>query len=110
MIQALELAFVGTGVERWEVIAALQRFKNHPEYSKAVQVVSLILGARYGRNDLAHDPLLLEARAEVRAMPKAFRESFGSTEPEQVANQLSHRHFLAPLKEKYGELWRSGDA
>ncbi len=109
MIQALELAFVGTGVERWEIIGALQRFKNHPDYSKAVQVVSLILGARYGRKDLANDPLLLEAQADLRSMPKAFRDSFGQTEAEQIAYQLSHRHFLTPLKEKYGELWRTGD-
>ena len=109
MIEGVERSFLGLGIARHEVIAALQRFKNHPEYAKAVQVVSLILGARYGLKDMANDPLLQEARADLERMPKAFRTSFGANEADQLAYQLTHRHFLTPVKEKYGELWRTGD-
>lgn len=105
MITAVQLVFSGAGVTKEESLSALYQFKNHPDYAKATQVVDLVLGARFGRRDLVTDPLVVEARGRVRSMPRAFRESFGSTEEEQIATQLSHDLFVKPLREKYGELW-----
>lgn len=111
MIEAVERTFLGKGVAHHDAIDALMRFKNNPEYARAVQVVSLILGARYERKDLIHDPLIVEARANVASMPQMFRKEFGATEAEQVAYELTRRHFIEPLKARYGELWRNvGDA
>ena len=105
MVSAVQLSFSGSSVSKEDALGALYQFKNHPEYTKATQVVTLILAARFGRRDLASDPLLLEARRKVKSMPAAFRESFGSTEEEQTATQLSQELFTKPLREKYGQLW-----
>lgn len=107
MIASIERTFLGKGVAHHDAIGALMQFKNNPEYARAVQVVSLILGARYERKDLVHDPLIVEARTYVTAMPQAFRKEFGATEAEQVAYELTRRHFVEPLKAKYGQLWRN---
>jgi len=108
MIKAIERTFVGKDVAQHDAIGALMRFKNNPEYARAVQVVSLILGARYERKDLISDPLVVEARENVASMPQMFRNVFGATEAEQVAHELTKRHFIEPLQAKYGELWRNG--
>ena len=111
MTKAIERTFEGRAVARHVVNGALMRFKNDPEYAKAVQVITLILAARYERKDMVNDPLITEAKASVKSMPQAFRKEFGATEPEQVAHELTRRLFIAPMKEKYGELWRNpGDA
>lgn len=107
MIEAIERTFVSNGVARHEAMGSLIRFKNHPEYAKGVQVASLILGARYERKDMVHDSLIVEARASVLSMPQAFRNELGATEAEQVAYELTHRHFIEPLKARYGEPWRN---
>jgi hypothetical protein len=107
MTEAVERAFLGKGVARHDAIGALIRFKNDPEYAKAVQVVTLILAARYERKDMVHDPLISEAKASIASMPQVLQKQFGDTEAEQVAYELSRRLFIAPLKKKYGELWRT---
>ena len=107
MTEAVERTFLGKGVARHEVIGALMRFKNDPEYAKAVQVITLILAARYERKDMVNDPIITEAKTSVRSMPQAFRKEFGANEPEQVAYELTRRLFIVPMKEKYGELWRN---
>lgn len=107
MVGALKLAFGSVGVDHAKAIALLMEFKNHPEYTKGTQVSTLVLAARFGRKDLQGDPLLVDARTRVRAMPKAFRESFGSSEEEQVAEVLSQELLVKPTKARYGELWRA---
>jgi len=102
MIAAVQRTFAEKRLERHEAIAVLIRFKNNPEYAKAIQVVTLILGALYGRQDLAHDPLIVEARARVTQMPRAFKEAFGTTEAEQVAYLLTGSQVIDPLKARYG--------
>jgi len=111
MTGAVEKSFSGKGVARHEAIGALMQFKNDPDYAKAVQVVTLIVAAKYERKDLVNDPLISEARARVRSMPDMFRKQFGDTEPEQTAWELTSQLFVAPMKEKYGQVWRKpGDA
>lgn len=105
MISAVQLSFEGASVTREAALGALFQLKNHPEYTKGSQVVTLILAARFGRKDLVNDPLLLEAKRKIEAMPTAFRESFGASLEEQVAYELSHTLFIQPLREKYGALW-----
>ncbi len=106
MVSAIERTFADQGVTRHEAISTLMRFKNNPEYARAVQVFSLILGARYQRSGLIHDPLIVEARNYMLAVPEIFRMEFGATEAEQVAYEITRRHFVEPIKERYGELWR----
>jgi hypothetical protein len=105
MVTAVQLSFSGISVTREATLGALFQFKNHPEYIKATQVITLVLAARFGRKDLVNDPLLLEAKRKIEAMPKAFRESFGASLEEQVAHELSRALFIQPLREKYGALW-----
>jgi hypothetical protein len=107
MILAIQLAFGRVGVGRAEAVGLLLEFKNHPEYTKGAQVSTLILAARYGRKDLQGDPLLMEAKARVRSMPKGLREAFGSEEDEQVAEVLFQDLLVGPIKDRYGELWRT---
>jgi hypothetical protein len=107
MVRSLELVFGSVGVDRTRAISLLMEYKNHPEYTKGTQVSALVLAARFGRKDLQGDPLLVDARTRVRAMPKAFRESFGSSEDEQVSEVLSQDLLVKPMKAKYGELWRT---
>jgi hypothetical protein len=107
-ISALQLSFIGTSVSKEEAERALQEHRHHKDYRKATEVVTLILGARFGHNVGQDTMTVREMQSRVRAMPRAFREALGSTEPEQVATLLSQEHFVKPLKEKYGELWRSG--
>ena len=106
MVRAVEITFASLEVDRNAALGLLFRFKNHPDYTKGSQVVTLIQAARFGRKDLQRDPLLVEARQRVRSMPKAFREAFGNTEEEQVSSVLTQDLLVAPLKQKYGELWR----
>lgn len=105
MVTAVQLSFAGMSVTREAALGALFEFKNHPEYTKATQVVTLVLAARFGRKDLVNDPLLLEAKRKIEAMPKPFRESFGASLEEQVAHELSHALFIQPLLQKYGAIW-----
>lgn len=107
MVRALELAFSAQGVDRVRAIGLLLEFKNHPEYIKGVAVSKLVLAARFGRKDLQGDPLLVAARNRVNSMPKAFRESFGSTESEQVAEVLNQDLLVKPTAARYGKLGRS---
>lgn len=107
-ISGFQLAFIGTPVSKEEAERALQEHRNHKDYRKATEVVTLILGARFDRKDVQGTAAVQEMRSRVRAMPRAFREALGSTELEQVATLLAQEHFVKPLKEKYGELWRSG--
>ncbi len=106
MVQAMQLTFGSQGVDRNKALGLLFQFKNHPEYTKGGQVATLILAARFGRRDLQGDPLLVSARQRIRSMPQAFREVFGDTEEEQISEQLNQELLVAPLKSKYGELWR----
>ena len=105
MVTAVQLAFAGSAVSRPDALGALYEFKNHPDYTKATQVITLVLAARFGHRDLVSDPLLVDARKKVKSMPSAFRESFGNTEEEQVATQLTQDLFLKPLRERYAQLW-----
>jgi hypothetical protein len=107
-ILAVQLSFIGSSVTPQEAARVLLEHRNHPEYEKATQVVSLILGARYGRPDSNSQAAVHEVRKRLIAMPKAFRNAFGSTENEQIEALLSQEHFVNPLKERYGELWRDG--
>jgi hypothetical protein len=107
-ISAVQLSFIGTSVSKKEAERALQEHRHHKDYRKATEVVTLILGARFGHKVDQGTAAVREMQNRVRAMPRAFREALGSTEPEQVATLLSQEHFVKPLKEKYGELWRSG--
>lgn len=106
MVQAIEKSFAGQGVAHHEAKGALLQFKSHPEYAKGVQVVSLILAAKYERKEMVSDPILADAKARVVSMPKAFRNAFGETESEQVAYEVTKSQFIEPMKAKYGELWR----
>lgn len=110
MVQAMQLAFGTVGVDRIRALGLLHQYKNHPDYTKASQVITLVLAARFARKDLLGDPIILNARERVRAMPQAFRQAFGSTEEEQVAEQLCQELFVRPMKAKYGELWKRGAA
>ena len=109
-IAAVQLTFIGTSVSKEEAERALQEHRGHKDYQKATQAVTLILGARFGRTDGAGTLTVREMQRKLRAMPRAFRDALGSTEQEQVATLLSQEHFVKPLKEKYGELWRRGGA
>ena len=106
MVQALQVSFGTQGVDRTKALGLLFQLKNHPEYTQGSQVTTLILAARFGRRDLQGDPLLVNARERIRSMPRAFREAFGSTEEEQISEQLSQELLIAPLKTKHGEVWR----
>jgi hypothetical protein len=105
MVTAVQLSFAGASVTREDAIGALYQFKNHPDYTKASQVITLVLGARFGRKDLVNDPLILETRRKVEDLPLQLRESFGATVEEQVAHELSRTLFIQPLREKYGTAW-----
>ena len=105
-ITAVQLTFPGTSVSKEEAERALQGHRGHKDYQKATQAVTLILGVRFGRSDGAGTLAVREMQSRLQAMPRAFRDAFGSTEQEQVATLLSQEHFVKPLKEKYGELWR----
>ena len=107
-IAAVQLAFLGTSVSKEEAERALRDHRGHKDFQKATQAVKLILGARFGRSDDAGALAVREVQSRLRAMPRAFRDALGSTEQEQVATLLSQEHFVKPLKEKYGELWRRG--
>ena len=106
MVRAMEITFASLGVDRNAALGLLFQFKNHPNYTKGTQVVTLIQAARFGHKDLQGDPLLVEARQRVRSMPKAFREAFGNSEEEQISSLLTQDLLVAPLKQRYGELWR----
>ena len=105
MVIGVQRTFMAAAVTREEALGALFQFKNHPEYTRASQAVTLILAAKYSRRDLATDPLLLDAKKKLKGMPAAFRESFGPNEAEQAASLLTQDLLLKPLKEKYGNLW-----
>lgn len=105
MVMGVQRTFMASAVTREEALGALFQFKNHPEYTRASQAVTLILAAKYGRRDLASDPLLLETRKKLKSMPPAFREAFGPNEAEQTASLLTQDLLVTPLKTTYGNLW-----
>ena len=108
-VLAVQLTFLGKSVSRQEAEQALRNHRGHKAFLQAAQAVTLILGARFGRPDGTSAPVR-EAQSRLRAMPRAFRDALGSSEQEQLASLLSQEHFVKPLKEKYGELWRTGGA
>jgi len=103
MVRAIEYAFGAAGVGGARALELLLQHKSRPEYARGSQIATLILAARFARDDLQDDPLLVRARERVLSMPDALRPSFGSTEAEQVSAQLFHDLFVSPLKAKYGE-------
>ena len=108
-VRAVQFTFIGKSVSKEEAEQALRNCRGHNDYLKAAQAVTLILEARFGRPD-GTNASVREAQSRLRGMPRAFRETLGSTEQEQLASFLSQEHFVRPLKEKYGELWRRGGA
>jgi hypothetical protein len=108
MVLAVQLTSLSAATTREDALGALFQFKNHPEYARASQAVTLVLAAKHGRRDLAADPVLLEAHRKLKGMPRAFRESFGATDAEQAASLLTLDLLVGPLKAAYGNLWANG--
>jgi len=105
MIMGVRFTFMASAVSKEEALGALFQFKNHQEYTRASKAVTLILAAKYGKRDLAADPMLLETKKRLKGMPAPFRELFGANEAEQTASLLIQDLLVKPLKETYGDLW-----
>jgi hypothetical protein len=106
MVTAVILSLSGTGVNKTDAIGALYQFKNHPEYTRASQAITLILGAKYGRKDLVFDPVVVAARKYIQSLPKALQTTFGDTEAEQVAYKLTQELLVEVIKIKHPPAWQ----